>query len=70
MSQGWREDVTVFVERLQEAGWVDPSRDPSMAAMEVLSYGEGLLAHAVLFGLNPDEVRHANVDGIARILSG
>jgi hypothetical protein len=57
------------VQRLQHQGWVDPTRDAATIALELLSFVAGLEMHAVVFSIDDQSFRHAQLDGILRILS-
>ena len=64
----WISELTLFVEALGEAGWVDLDRDASAIARQVLAYGQGLLTHAGHFGIDENEVEDLFVDGLLRLL--
>jgi TetR/AcrR family acrAB operon transcriptional repressor len=66
--RGWQRTQTAFVQRLQDRGWVHPSRDAKMVALQLLSFVEGLAVHSIVFGIEPKAARAALVDGTARLL--
>lgn len=69
LCEGWIRAQTAFVSELQHRGWVNPSRDPEILAMQLLSFIEGLAVHGVVFSLDAEAVRDAQVDGAVRLLS-
>jgi AcrR family transcriptional regulator len=66
----WHKGLTQLVASLQQGGWVAPERDPALLATQIFAYGEGLAAHARLYGLDEDATQEAMLDGLVRILEG
>jgi AcrR family transcriptional regulator len=64
----WREELVQFVTALAERGWVAADRDPTTVATQLFAFREGLTTHARVYGLPPEQVRAALIDGLARLL--
>lgn len=70
LCEGWIRAQTAFVIELQQRGWVNPSRNPETLAIQLLSFVEGLAVHAIVFSLDQQTIREAQIDGAVRLLSG
>jgi AcrR family transcriptional regulator len=64
----WHTELAQFVARLAADGWIAGDRDPATVASEVFAFREGLTTHSRLYGLGPETVRAALIDGLARLL--
>jgi AcrR family transcriptional regulator len=67
---GWQADIRGFVTLLHDRGWVTDERDASLVAIELFAYGEGLTAHATLYGIDPAVAADAQIDGLVKLLRG
>jgi AcrR family transcriptional regulator len=64
----WRAELGRFVAALAERGWIDAGRDPAAVATQAFAFREGLTTHARLYGLDPESVQTALIEGLARLL--
>jgi TetR/AcrR family transcriptional repressor of nem operon len=64
----WREDLTRFVAALAEGGWIGADRDPATVATQIFAFGEGMNAHAAVYGLDEAAARAATIAGLVRLL--
>jgi AcrR family transcriptional regulator len=70
LCEGWIQAQTEFVIQLQQRGWVDRSRNPETLAIQLLSFVEGLAVHGIVYSLDQQTIRQAQIDGAVRLLSG
>ena len=59
-------EIQRFVEALQRGGWVDPGRDPDLLATQLYAFGEGVIIHGAVYGI--DRTRGV-IDGHIRLLT-
>lgn len=64
----WHGQIAEGVAALQEAGLVTAARDADLLATEAYAYVQGLTAHTHLYGLAPDRVQSALIDGLVALL--
>jgi AcrR family transcriptional regulator len=62
----WREHVGRFLRNLQAGGWIDPTRDPDLLAVQVLAFQQGLSTHRTVFSFH--ELSIASTDALTRLL--
>ncbi|MBB4664967.1 TetR/AcrR family transcriptional regulator [Conexibacter arvalis] len=64
----WHGQIARGVAALQAADLVTTARDADLLATEVYAYVQGLTAHTHLYGLEPERVQAALVDGLVALL--
>ena len=67
--EGWQNELRQFVANVQAGGWIAEDRDPSLLAMEIFAYQEGLATHASLYSIDPETFNAATIDGIVALLA-
>lgn len=66
--RGWQNELRQFIANLQAGGWIPEDPDPSLLAIEVFAYQEGLAAHASLYSIDRETFNAATIDGIVALL--